>query len=274
VKNAPASCEHRRQKQVIGIVGGLGPYAHIDLERKLLRAAYEIVGAHADQSFPEWIVSSAPQTPDRTQAIEGRAPDPTPWLVASVKRLERGRSGRLARGADFAIIPCITSHAFFGELRHRTSIDILDMIDETASYITRLHPRSKVGVLATTGTLKRRLFHDKLKRHGHAPLSLFDVPDGEELQRRYVMEAIYGPWRAGRFGCGGIKSCGPRPEHARLLRKAAKILVDALHVDVIVAGCTEIPLALTKPKILGVPLIDPVGVLACAAVRRAYGIGR
>ena len=83
------------------------------------------------------------------------------------------------------------------------------MIDETALYITRLHPRSRVGILATTGTLRRRLFHDRLKRHGHTPLSLFDVDKGESLQRSYVMEAIYGPWQGDHFGCGGIKSCGP-----------------------------------------------------------------
>lgn len=274
-KISSLSTDHPVQKQIIGIAGGLGPFAHIDLERKLLLAAREITGANADQLFPEWIVSSVPQTPDRTRAIEGNGPDPTPWLVRSVKRLESvcDAKGRfIRRGADFAVIPCITSHAFFDGVRRRTAIDILDMIDETALYITRLHPRSRVGILATTGTLRRRLFHDRLKRHGHTPLSLFDVDKGESLQRSYVMEAIYGPWQGDHFGCGGIKSCGPQRRHTLLLRKAADVLINRLHVDVLVAGCTEIPLALTNTEIRGIPLVDPVGVLACAAIRRAFGI--
>jgi len=54
-----------RQERLIGIVGGLGPFAHIDFERKLLAAASEVIGARRDQDFPQWVLSSIPRTPDR-----------------------------------------------------------------------------------------------------------------------------------------------------------------------------------------------------------------
>ena len=96
-----------RQKEIIGIAGGLGPFAHIDFEHKLLQSAQKLVGAVADQDFPEWIVSSIPQTPDRTLSIRGEAQDSAPWLIRSLTRLERGGPGgeNDAPGADFAVIP-------------------------------------------------------------------------------------------------------------------------------------------------------------------------
>ena len=69
------------QKSIIGIVGGLGPYAHLALEEKLLKASGDLLNATKDQEFPEWILSSLPGTPDRTEAICGSGEDPTPWLV-------------------------------------------------------------------------------------------------------------------------------------------------------------------------------------------------
>ena len=270
------STDHPVQKQIIGIAGGLGPFAHIDLERKLLLAAREITGANADQLFPEWIVSSVPQTPDRTRAIEGNGPDPTPWLVRSVKRLEGVRDAqRAGPSAAERILPLFPASRLMPSSMESDG----KPPSKFSTWLTKLHctfpvciPGREWESWPRQGTLKRRLFHDKLKRHGHTPLSLFDVDNGEGLQRSYVMEAIYGPWQGDHFGCGGIKSCGPQRRHTLLLRKAADVLINRLHVDVIVAGCTEIPLALTNTEIRGIPLVDPVGVLACAAIRRAFGI--
>ena len=41
---------------------------------------------------------------------------------------------------------------------------------------------------------------------------------------------------------------------------------------VLIAGCTEIPLALRADSVCGVPLIDPTRILAEAAIRKAYGL--
>ena len=84
------------QEKIIGIVGGLGPYAHIDFERKLLESAQTLIGISSEQNYPEWVLSCIPCTPDRTEAILGNAPDPSPWLLRSLDVLERA-------GADFAV---------------------------------------------------------------------------------------------------------------------------------------------------------------------------
>ena len=76
------------QIEIIGIAGGMGPFAHLDFERKLLESARELMGASRDQDYPEWVVSSVPATPDRTLAFIGEGEDPLPYLERSLLRLQ------------------------------------------------------------------------------------------------------------------------------------------------------------------------------------------
>lgn len=253
-----------RQERLIGIVGGLGPFAHIDFERKLLDAASELIGARRDQDFPQWVLSSIPRTPDRTEAFLGEAEDPTPVLLRSLERLRRA-------GADFAVVACNTAHLFLNRLRNESPLPIVSLIEVTADEAARIAPGGSVGVLATSGTLRSRLYHDPLAARGLRPVSPFDLEGGETLQRRNVMAPIYGPWVDGRHRGGGIKSDGGSEEARALLEQAAGWLVAEGGADVLIAGCTEIPLALEGAEVARRPLLDPAALLAGAAVRYAYG---
>ncbi len=254
-----------QQKRLIGIVGGLGPFAHLDFERKLLAAASEFTSARRDQDFPQWVLSSIPQTPDRTEAFLGHAEDPTPVLLRSLERVRRA-------GADFAVVACNTAHLFLAPLREESPLPILSLIDVTADEAARIAPGGRVGLLATSGTLRSRLYHDPLAERGLQAASPLDLDDGEALQLRAVMEPIYGPWVDGRHQGGGIKTDGGSTAARELLEEAARRLVEEGEVDVLIAGCTEIPLALEGVEAAGRPLLDPAGLLAAAAVHHAYGI--
>ena len=254
-----------RQRRLIGIVGGLGPFAHIDFERKLLAAASTLIGARRDQDFPQWVLSSIPQTPDRTEAYFGEAEDPTPTLLRSLERLRRA-------GADFAVVACNTAHLFLERLREESPLPIVSLIEVTADEVARTAPGGTVGLLATSGTLRSRLYHDPLAARGLRAVSPFDLDGGEELQRRAVMEPIYGPWMDGRHQGGGIKTEGGSPRTRALLVEAAGRLVAEGGADALVAGCTEIPLALEGAEVAGRPLLDPAALLAGAAIRQAYGL--
>ena len=141
-------------KRTIGIVGGLGPHAHLHFERRLLAAVGD---ARTDQDYPPWILSSLPATPDRTLALGGRGPSPTACLAESVRRIEES--------ADFAVIVCNTAHAFLDEVRREAAIPILDMVRETLlAVVMRFGPGSRAGLLATTGTVGHRIYHEAASR--------------------------------------------------------------------------------------------------------------
>ncbi len=252
-------------RTIIGIAGGLGPYAHIEFERLLLEATVRRLDRRpVDQDYPEWVVSSVPQTPDRTLALLDGGSSPLPELVRSVERLANA-------GAAFAVIPCNTAHAFIEAIGEQTSIPILDMIDLTIREATRGRDTGTIGLLATTGTCRTRIYHDRLERvPGHRVISVLDLPEGEELQRRLVMTPIYGPFVDGRHVGGGIKSGTVTPAITAALGEAVERLAEA-GAEQVICGCTEIPLALGRGSWKDTPLLDPMQVVAEAAVARALG---
>jgi aspartate racemase len=266
-------------KRVIGIVGGLGPYAHLELERLILEATTRRMGRMLnDQDFPEWIVSSVPVTPDRTGALLGTVPSPLPWLERSLRRLAGCAEMPMA---DFAVIACATAHAYLEELRSRVALPILDMIAESMDEASRrLSPGAKVGVLATTGTLRCGLYASAAWNGGGTlvPVSLLDLNrsgvDAEQLQEELVMRPIYGQLIDGRRAGGGLKSglfCRRSIEDAAArLTEAARLLI-SMGAETVITACTEIPLALRDESIDGVPLLNPMRVAAEACVEIALG---
>jgi aspartate racemase len=268
----PSAVEDR-WKRVIGIVGGLGPYAHVELERLILEAAKQRLDRPLqDQDYPEWILSSIPGTPDRTEAALGHAPSPLPWLAKSLRRLAGDAT---TPGADFAVIACNTAHMHLPELRQISPIPILDMVTETIGVARAGSGRGTIGLLATTGTLRTNLYGAAAARIDASlrVISLLDcgqrAADGERLQEELVMQPIYGPLRDGRRAGGGIKSGPASDEDWRSLRQPLIQAVEILAQQGarrVILGCTEIPLALGRLAVNGTPLVDPLQVAARAAV--------
>ena len=256
--SAPA----RPWKRVIGIVGGLGPHAHLQLERAIL----DEVEAAADQDYPEWILTSMPQTPDRTEAILRGGDSPAPALAEAVRRL--------SATAHFAIVACITAHHFLPEVRKETAFPLLDIVEETLR-TARNAGTTRVGLLATTGTIESGLFQRTAERLAPqlqviSPLDL--GRDGGRLQELLVMGPIYDP--DGSYGAalktGAAENASERQRLAAPLREAARRLVRQ-GAEAIIMGCTEIPLALREEAIDGAPLLDPLRAGARAAVQIARG---
>lgn len=231
-------------RQVLGILGGMGPEATVDFFRKVVDAT----PAAKDQDHIPILVNCDPSIPDRTESILGRGPDPLPSLIEAGRRLA-------AAGATVGAIPCMTAHYWMEALRAALPFPFLSAFEELARRIRSDYPRAKrIGVLATTGSIRAGLYEKHLadwRTH---------FPD-EEAQTRFVMEAVYGKH--------GIKAGNRGGEPRRLLREAGNRLV-ARGADLLIAGCTEIPLAL-KTGDFEVPVLDPMQVLARAAVDYCRG---
>ena len=150
------------------------------------------------------------------------------------------------RQASCIAIPCVTSHALYGELAAAVAVPILHMVEETAAYLKRagIH---KAGILATDGTVRTRLFQDALARHGIT----WAVPD--EAGQRRVMELIYGQVKAGL------------PADPALFEAAAQPLREE-GCGCVILGCTELSL-LKRDHALGEGVLDTLEVLAAAALR-------
>jgi aspartate racemase len=228
-------------RRTVGIVGGLGPVATCTLFAWIIRAT----PARCDQEHMHLIVNSDPSVPDRTAALVGGGESPVAKLVASALLLQRA-------GARLLAMPCVTAHAFIEPVRDAVTVPLVSLVEETARAVDAHHARSRcVGLLATDGTLRSGLFGCL----GERRQLLVPSADGQAE----VMAAIYGPV--------GVKSVGANAEASRRMAAVAADLVRR-GAEVIVAGCTEVPLALAADAV-SVPLIDTLDVLARAVVREA-----
>lgn len=240
----------RMGRKIIGIMGGMGPESTIDLYAKIFHESCKL-GADRDQDHPEVVISSIPQTPDRTASIFGDGESPVPELVRSAARLQKA-------GADFIVIACNSAHHFLPEIRSGVTIPVFDIMELTAAHIKDRYPGVRhVGILATDGTIASKLYHRALAKVGLKPI----VPK-ENLQKD-VMEAIY--------GSGGVKSGVVSRNSASKIKSAADGLISD-GAEILIAGCTEIPIGLDASKV-SAPLVDATEVLASAAVEAAFGVG-
>lgn len=226
----------------VGVVGGVGPAATVDFLRKIVRNT----PAARDQDHIKLLVEQNPQIPDRTENLIGDGADPTVSLYATCKRLEDG-------DADIIAIPCNTAHAFVERIQPYLNIPIVNMLTVTVGYLRETYPAlHDVGVLATSGTIESGVYRKALESQG-----LRQVVPTPALQAR-VMESIYGKH--------GVKAGLTTGQCQEDIAAAMEGLI-AEGVEVVVLGCTELPLLLTGSEFVGksgarVRLVDPTDVLA------------
>jgi len=232
--------------KVIGILGGMGPEATLDCFGKIIKNT----PAKTDPEHLRVIMDSNPGIPDRIAAILGDGESPVPALLAGCRGLEKA-------GADFIIIPCVTVHFFLPQIQAESPLPVLSIIDAVADAIQAEFPKTKtVGLLGTVATVESGLFQKRLARDKIHTL----VPD--RAQQSKIVAAIK-----------DIKDTRPLRTQSEIttdLTEAARSLIDLKPkgAGAIIAGCTEIPLALGQEH-LPVPYFDSLTILARAAIRFA-----
>ncbi len=230
--------------KTIGILGGMGPEATLDLYRWIIK----LTPASSDQEHIPIIINNLPQIPDRTKYLLGGDNDPFPYLLKAAVTLQQA-------GADFIVIPCNTAHAFVPKLSRYIGIPIINMIDVVVSDLLKNYSSiKKIGLLATTGTIKTKIYQNKLKKAG-----LTTIRPHREIQKTKVMEAIYGK--------GGVKAGINTKRPISLLTCAGNHLVKN-GSQVIVLGCTEISMVM-HDYFVPVPVINPTKLLAEISIRFA-----
>ena len=226
--------------KIIGILGGMGPEATIDLFYKIIK----FTPAEKDQDHLRIIIDNNPKIPDRTAAILGKGENPLPALQETAQNLEKA-------GADFIIIPCNTAHYFLSSIQESVNIPVLNMIEETAKETRKkIPPIKKVGLLASVGVYETKIYHQQFEKFNIAVIS------PEEKGKEEVMKVIY-----------AVKAGDLSEEVKKKIIQIAQKLIDK-GAEAIIAGCTEIPLILKKGDV-SVPIIDPTQILAKIAIRKA-----
>lgn len=216
---------------VLGVLGGMGPAATLDFLAKL----QALTPVERDQDHIRTLVDINPQVPDRNDPLAR----PGPVLAEMAGALQ-------GAGAQVLAIACNTAHAYADVIVRASGLPLVDMIG-TAAAAARDAGARRAGVLGTRKALK--LYREYLAAQGMGAVTL-----EPESQDRF-MDLVY------RIKRGDVG------QDVRLEMAALADELAAGGAEVVIAGCTEVPLVL-DPQTGRLPVIDAGEALArrCVAV--------
>lgn len=227
----------------VGILGGMGPMATVDLFKKIIECTPAII----DQDHLKIIVYCNPQIPSRIDAIMNGSESPEKELIQSAQFLEKA-------GADIWVMPCNTAHFWYQNIQNSLTIKLLNMIENTAEYVKQHYISShaeKTMLFATSATVKTKLYQKTFAAKG---LTLIE-PQAEEQK---IVSGAINETKAGKLDQNPFL-----PAMRQLIEKYRKLGVNSF-----IAGCTEIPLVLNHlPG--NYSKIDPTSLLAREVVKQA-----
>lgn len=223
-------------KGLIGVLGGMGPAATVDLFNKFV--TYTI--ANKDQEHIPLIISSIPDIPDRTEALLNHGVSPLPLMTNYLKKLEDA-------GAECIVIPCNTAHFWFNELKNTCHVDMLSIVETTMQEVL-LTKKKNIGLLATNATMYMGLYQKSIEQK-----KLNCITPDEESQK-LVMKSIY------------LLKSGNKDAAEEIMKSQAELLFSR-GAEVIILGCTEVPVILANEvKKHPNKYIDSTGSLVRASI--------
>ncbi len=226
--------------RTIGLIGGMGPAATVDLMQKILAAT----PVERDQDHIPLIVWNVPQIPPRVPAIaSATAESPVPALRHAAEALARA-------GAQAIAIACNTAHHWSGEIEAASGLPVLHIADAALDALARVQPQpTRVMLLATEGTLQSGFYAQRAQARQRA----FELPDA--IGQSTINAAI-----------AAVKLGAIDQARASLLPWLAQCRVGGM--DCFVLACTELPMAVAHSTVSEC-CIDATDALAHAIVQYA-----
>ena len=224
-----------KDRYTLGVIGGMGPMA----TALFMQMIIEHTDATTDQQHLPMIIRHLPYIPDRTAYILGQSDEsPMPYIRDAAKKLE-------AEGVAEIAIPCVTSHFFYDEIKAAVSVPVSNGVEDAAKTLADKNIQ-KVGIMATSGTVKSGIFTKALLPYGMECI----YPD--EMHQTYVMDIIYECVKSNRTADKG---------------KVDKVLshLKEMGSEIVVLGCTE--LSLIPKEYLTGETLDVMETLALRCIK-------
>ena len=216
---------------MIGILGGMGTQAGLDFCNKLA----VLNRGKIDQEYPLFLLYNKSNIPGRPESIGSQTKN---LSNKSTNKTSRAKYNKVLKSllkgcklleknkCKFIVIPCNTAHYWFDDLQNKINIPIINMPKEVFKFTKKKCKRnSKVGLLATEGTLKTGVY----KKFFEKDYQL--IEPSQKIQKLSVNKAIK------LVKMGNVKAAA----------KAIKPAIDSLikmKCKKIILGCTELPIAI------------------------------
>lgn len=224
----------------IGVLGGVGPQATMDFERRLHAQGAQHVAPNGHEGYPPMVVTYFRGSPVLVAASGEPATPlrPNPALLQAAEHL--------GAVADFLVATSNFLHLFEAELAAAAGVPLLSMVDLALDEVERRGWRC-VGVLGFGDPV---VYTDRLQCRG---LEVRTAP----ADTRHVLDRAIRAVLEARAG-----------DHENETARAAVAQLLSAGADGVIAGCTEIPPLLGAPADVD-DILNPLPLLAEAAAARA-----
>jgi aspartate racemase len=227
----------------IGILGGIGPESTVDYYKAIIRA---FVTRHPELAYPEIIVYSANMTELMGFVATKNWPALSGWLLEKITSLHLA-------GAEFAAIASNTPHIVFDEIKSKSPIPLLSIVEETCKTAQEMGLK-KMGLMGTKLTMEVEFYKKPFINKGMSIV----VPHEDEQD--IIHHRIFSEIEL------GIIKDSTREE----LLSIVKRMKEEDNIDSVILGCTELPLILTESR-YGIPFLN-TSAIHCESIIK-YCIG-
>jgi aspartate racemase len=216
---------------MIGILGGMGTQAGLDFCNKLAI----LNRGKIDQEYPLFLLYNKSNIPGRPESIGIQTSNISNKSSNKISKIKYNKVLKsLLHGCKlleknkckFIVIPCNTAHYWFDDLQKKINISIINMPKEVFKFTkNRCKKNSKIGLLATEGTLKTGVYHNFFNKDYNL------IQPSHTLQKKSVNKAIK------LVKMGNVKAA------AQTIKPAINSLLK-MKCKKIILGCTELPIAI------------------------------
>jgi len=223
--------------KTIGVIGGIGPESTVDYYKEIV-AAFNT--KYTDLAYPEIILYSA-NLNELMRLIEAKKwPTLSEWLLGKIFSLQRA-------GAEFAAIASNTPHIVFDEIKSKSPIPLLSIVEATCRKAKEMGLK-KIGLMGTKLTMEAEFYK---KPFIPEEISIV-VP--LEAEQQLIHQKLFSEIELGIF----------KDSTREELLAIAKRMVDEETIDSLILGCTELPLILTESK-YDIPFLNTTAI-HCAEI--------
>lgn len=216
----------------LGLIGGIGPESTIPYYRGIV---YGVQSRLKEKFFPNLTIESLNVFDVLSMCDKKEYEELINYLMVAINNLR-------ASGADFIALTGNTPHIVFDELKKRSSIPLVSIIEATCDE-TKRRNISKVGLLGTAFTMDGNFFKKPFENNH------IEVVTPNDEEKRFVNQKILNELELGIV----------KEETLSAFMKIVQRMKDENGIQAIVLGCTELPL-LFKRIITPVDCLDTMQI--------------
>ncbi len=224
--------------RTLGIIGGIGPESTVEYYRFIIAKYREL---KPDGSYPPIIINSIDLKKLLDLVGANKLAELADHLGDALRKLA-------SAGADFGLLASNTPHIVFDEIRRRSPIPLISIVEATCDSAKTMGLK-RLGLFGTRFTMRGRFYPDVFSRED---ITLV-VPEEEEqefIHHKYMTELVNGV---------------VLPETRERLLRIVDRLKQREQIQGLILGGTELPLILRDAD-RGIPFLDTTRIHVDRAV--------